>query len=106
MDITVHDLKAARDSGEDLLLLDVRNPDEVSYASLHGAKHIPMREIPARLAELEPWRNKRIAVLCHMGARSARVQNFLFEQGFRRAENVAGGIHHWSLEIDPSVPTY
>ena len=106
MEITVQDLQAARTANEEFLLLDVRNDDEVATASITGAKHIPMREIPTRFGEIDDWRDRRIIVHCHHGARSARVQAFLLEQGFKRVENLAGGIHQWSLEIDPTVPVY
>jgi rhodanese-related sulfurtransferase len=106
VEISVHDLKQMLDGGEELLLLDVRNPGEVEVASIAGARHIPMGEIATRLGELDDWRERRIAVLCHGGVRSVRVQAFLMAQGFSQVLNVAGGIHAWSLEVDPTVPVY
>ena len=65
---------------------------------------IPMNEIPARLAELDPARP--VACLCHHGARSQRVAAFLAQQGFAEVANVAGGIDAWSATREPAVPRY
>lgn len=85
------------------ILLDVREPFELAAARVEGALHIPMRELPARVQELP--RDKPILVMCHSGARSQRVADWLLPQGFD-ASNVAGGIDAWSDEVDPSVPKY
>jgi rhodanese-related sulfurtransferase len=103
-EITVEELKRRRDAGENLLLLDVREPDEIATASIAGATRIPMGEIPGRLSELP--RDVPIAVLCHSGGRSARVTQYLEQNGYPDAVNVAGGIDAWSVRIDPAVPRY
>jgi rhodanese-related sulfurtransferase len=103
-EITVAELKRRRDAGEPLVLLDVREPDELATASVAGATHIPMMEIPQRASELP--RDVPIAVLCHSGGRSARVTQYLEQNGYPAAVNVAGGIDAWSLQIDPAVPRY
>jgi rhodanese-related sulfurtransferase len=103
-EISVHDLKARRDRGDDLVLLDVREPDELAAASLPGVLHVPMAQIPARLSELPKQRD--IVVLCHLGGRSERVTQFLRASGYPRAVNLTGGIDAWSKEIDPTVPRY
>jgi rhodanese-related sulfurtransferase len=103
-EISVTDLKSKYDAGEDFLLLDVREPDELATASIVWAKAIPMREVAAHLDELP--KDKTIAVMCHGGGRSGRITQFLNENGFPNAVNVAGGIDAWSTQIDPSVPTY
>jgi len=102
--ISVRDLAAHRDAHEDFVLLDVREPDEIATAAIGGATLIPMGEIPERLGELP--KDKPIYVLCHSGGRSARVTQYLEQNGFAQAANVAGGIDAWSKEIDPSVPRY
>lgn len=89
-----------------VLLLDCREPDEFAITRIDGARLIPMGEIPLRLADLEPWRDKPIIVHCHHGARSLRVARFLREKGFSQACSMRGGIEAWSLEIDPNVPRY
>lgn len=90
-------------------LLDVREPWELQTASVKPEDGfelvaIPMGEVPARLAQLDP--SRPVACLCHHGARSQRVAAFLAHNGFENVANVAGGIDAWSLERDPSVPRY
>ena len=89
---------------DEVTLLDVREPVELTLAALDGAQHIPMREIPARLAELD--RNKPLVVMCHSGTRSRRVAEYLAANGFEQVFNLKGGIDAWSEEIDPQVPRY
>jgi rhodanese-related sulfurtransferase len=103
-EIGVEELKARRDAGERLVLLDVREPDEVATAALSDVTMIPMDEIPARLDELP--RDIPIVVMCHAGVRSGRVTRFLNANGFPNAVNLDGGIDAWSTAIDPSVPRY
>lgn len=90
------------------VVLDVREPLELRAASVAPAGfelvHIPMNQVPARLAELDPARP--VACLCHHGARSQRVAMFLAANGFDTVANVAGGIDLWSQELDPAVPRY
>ena len=88
------------------LLLDCREPEEFAIARIEGARLIPMGEIPLRLAELDPWRDKPIVVHCNHGVRSLRVARFLREKGFAQACSMRGGIDAWSAEIDPKVPRY
>lgn len=103
-EISVSDLAKRHTAGEDFLLLDVREPDELAIASIPWALAIPMGDIPVRLEELP--KDKPIAVMCHGGTRSGRVTKFLNENGYPDAVNVAGGIRDWSATIDPSVPDY
>ena len=85
-------------------LLDVREPPELALAAVRGALHIPMRTIPARIGELD--RGKPLVVMCHGGARSRRVAEYLAANGFDRVFNLAGGIDAWSCEVDEAVPRY
>lgn len=97
-----------RSQDQGAVILDVREPTELQAASVkpEGFElvHIPMNEIPGRLAQLDP--GKPVACLCHHGARSQRVAMFLAAQGFEHVANIAGGIDAWSRELDPSVPRY
>ena len=92
----------------DVVVLDVREGWELQTASIRAENfaflHIPMSLVPARLSELDPQRP--IACLCHHGGRSMQVAAFLAQQGFAHVANVAGGIHAWSTQVDPSVPQY
>ena len=91
-----------------LLLLDVREDWEVQLArvTVSGLRcvHMPMNDIPSRLAELDPA--QPVVCICHHGARSAQVVAFLEHQGFDAVYNLAGGSDAWSLQVDASVPRY
>jgi molybdopterin/thiamine biosynthesis adenylyltransferase/rhodanese-related sulfurtransferase len=102
-DITVQQLKERMDRGEDLLLLDVRQPYEYQLARLN-ALLIPLDQLGQRLSELD--RKKEIVVYCHSGMRSAFASKFLREQGFDKVQNLLGGIDAWSVHIDPSLVRY
>src|SRR5262245_39472744 len=106
IEIDVRSVKQMLDTGEKFVFLDCRENNEVATAKIADTIHIPMREIPARLAELEPSKAARIVVHCHHGGRSQRVTHFLRQQGFDQAQNMSGGIDAWSLEVDPAVPRY
>ncbi len=86
------------------LILDVREPWELERCALPNAKHIPMREIPARLSELDPA--TEIVVMCHHGVRSQQVAYFLASRGYRNVFNLAGGIDAWAREVDSTMATY
>jgi adenylyltransferase/sulfurtransferase len=103
-EMDVEDLKRRVDAGEELTILDVRNPQEYEIARIPGSVLIPLHELQDRLGELDPA--ARIVAHCHHGARSARAVHLLREMGFSRAINLAGGIDEWSLQVDPSVPRY
>lgn len=103
-DLTPPQLKAKMDRGDDFLLLDVREPNEVQICRLPGSVLIPMREVPRRLGELD--RNKEIVVYCRSGARSGKIADLLRSQGFANVRNLTGGILAWSDQVDPSVPKY
>jgi rhodanese-related sulfurtransferase len=87
------------------ILLDVREPWEFQAASLPDSLLMPMGDVPSRAhAELDP--DAHIVVLCHHGQRSLSVAMWLRNQGFDRAQSLAGGIDYWSRAIDPTVPRY
>ena len=87
-----------------LVLLDVREDWELARASVDGATHIAMADIPQSLEKLDP--KATIIVMCHSGARSARVAQFLEQNGFAPVFNLSGGIDRWACEVDTSVPRY
>lgn len=94
------------------LMLDVREPWEVQTASIKEDGFtllaMPMREIPARLFELQRLHgtDRPIACLCHHGMRSLQVANYLAQSGFGEVVNLQGGIDAWSQQVDPSVARY
>jgi rhodanese-related sulfurtransferase len=104
-EISVDQLKQLLASEKPPLLLDVREQWEFDTASIPGARLMPMGEITSR-AHNELDEEQPIAVLCHHGARSLNVTMWLRQQGYEKAQSVAGGIDHWSRAIDPTVPRY
>jgi rhodanese-related sulfurtransferase len=104
-EITVSELKKRLDAGDDIQLIDVRQPDEYAFASIEGAKLIPLGEVPGRMDEIDP--SRETVVHCKMGGRSARAIEFMERAGFKgKLSNLVGGITAWSNEIDASVPKY
>jgi adenylyltransferase/sulfurtransferase len=103
-EITAAELKARFDRGERPLLLDVREPHEVQICRFEGARAIPLREIAARVAELD--RSAEIVVYCKLGPRSDAAAAFLRERGFARVLNLRGGIDAWARDVDPTMPRY
>jgi adenylyltransferase/sulfurtransferase len=101
--LTVKELKRRIDAGEDLFILDVREPFEYQIAQI-GGKLIPQNDVPQRLSEIP--REREIIVQCKSGGRSQRIAELLKQQGYPKVVNLAGGILAWSDEIDPSVPKY
>ena len=104
MDISVGRLQEMRKSGEEHTLLDIREEEELAISSIEGAVHIPMNTLPESLDRLT--KDHPIVVMCHVGGRSSQVCAWLNSNGFENAVNLEGGISAWSVEIDPSVPTY
>ncbi len=101
--MTVKELKHRLDVGDNVLLLDVREPYEYQIANI-GGKLIPQNDVPQRLAEID--RDREVVVHCRTGGRSQRIAEFLKQSGYSNVANLAGGIHAWSDEIDPSIPKY
>jgi rhodanese-related sulfurtransferase len=105
--ITATELHQRLQQGEPLpLLLDVREPHEFRYCHIPGSVNMPMGQMPAELARLDPQRET--AVICHHGMRSAQVAGFLLANGFdeKKVFNLAGGVAAWAAQVDPSMPTY
>ncbi len=102
-EISVRELKEKLDNGENVFVLDVREPHEYQVANI-GARLIPLNELPERMHELN--QNDEIAIHCKTGGRSAKAVKLLRDAGFTNVYNVKGGITAWSEEIDPSVPKY
>jgi len=97
------ELKARLDKGDDIFILDVREPHEYQICNLKG-KLIPLGELPRRVHELDS--SREIVAHCRSGKRSAEAVDFLKKAGFRKIHNLTGGILAWSDQVDPSVPKY
>lgn len=104
-EITAAELKRRMDAGEDIQLIDVRQPDEYAFAKIEGAKLIPLGEVIKRMGELDETRET--VVHCKMGGRSAKAIEMLRAAGYTGdLKNMKGGITAWSNEVDPKVPKY
>ena len=93
-----------RSTGREHIVLDVREAKELEICELDGVLHIPMANVPARIDTLPT--NRPLVVICHRGARSQRVVDFLRNAGFDNAVNLDGGIEAWACEIDQSMRRY
>jgi molybdopterin/thiamine biosynthesis adenylyltransferase/rhodanese-related sulfurtransferase len=102
-DIQVEELKRRLDKGDDLFVLDVREPHEYQIANL-GGYLIPLGDLPKRVSELDS--SREIVAHCKSGGRSAKAVAFLKQAGFTKVHNLAGGITAWSDRIDPKLPKY
>lgn len=106
IEIDVETLRDKLAAGDDVLLIDCREPHEHELVRLDPAILIPMSEMAARVEELRPHRDREVVVQCHHGGRSLRVAMWLRQQGFERASSLAGGIDAWADRIDPSLTRY
>jgi len=102
-EITPKELKARLDRGDDVYVLDVREPHEYQICNIDGHL-IPLGELPQRVHELDS--SREIVAHCKSGKRSAQAVEFLQKAGFRKISNLKGGILAWSDEVDPRVPKY
>ncbi len=102
-DMTVEELKRRLDAGENIFVLDVREPHEYQICNI-GGHLIPLNDLPKRVSELDSERE--IVVHCKMGGRSAKAVDYLRQSGFSKVHNLAGGITAWADRVDPKVPKY
>ncbi len=103
-EITAEQLKKRIDNGEDVFILDVRNPEEYQICRIPGSTLLPLPALAQRLRELDPERD--MVVHCKSGMRSAKAIQFLREQGFRKLTNLKGGILAWADKVDPGMVKY
>jgi sulfur-carrier protein adenylyltransferase/sulfurtransferase len=102
-EIQVEELKRRLDGGEDVFVLDVREPHEYQICNI-GGHLIPLGDLPNRVHELDS--SREIVAHCRSGARSAKAVNFLRQAGFRKVHNLSGGILAWADRVDPKMPKY
>ena len=102
-EVTVQELKEKRETGDDFLLLDVREDVEYLVSNLNG-EHIPLGQLENRLKDIEDKKEEEVIVMCRSGNRSSRAASYLESQGFENVANLKGGMKAWASEIDPSVP--
>ena len=104
VEIGARELARRREAGDDVMVLDVREPHEWQIAHLPDARLIPLNSLPEHVSELDS--SREIVLYCHHGQRSMRALQFLRQAGFRKLSNLRGGIDAWSREVDPGVPRY
>ena len=102
-EVQVEELKRRLDAGEDIFVLDVREPHEYQICNINGYL-IPLGDLPKRVHELDSSRD--IVAHCRSGVRSAKAVNFLRQAGFKKVHNLAGGILAWADRVDPKMPKY
>jgi adenylyltransferase/sulfurtransferase len=102
-DMQVEELKQRLDRGDDIFVLDVREPHEYQICNLNGHL-IPLGELPQRVSELDS--SREIVAHCRSGARSAKAVDFLRQAGFKKVRNLAGGVLAWADRIDQTMPKY
>jgi adenylyltransferase/sulfurtransferase len=102
-DIQVEELKRRLDKGDDIFVLDVREPHEYQICNI-GGYLIPLGDLPKRVSELDS--SREIVAHCRSGVRSAKAVDFLRQAGFKKVRNLAGGILAWADRVDPKMPKY
>ena len=101
---TPREIKQRLDAGEDLLLIDVREPEELMIATIEGAQEYPMSDAREWIDALP--RDRERGIFCHHGSRSMQVAAALAQRGHTNLTNMSGGINQWSEDVDPNVPRY
>ena len=104
--ITPTELKKRLDNGEPLMLLDVREGWEFELCRIDDSLHLPLADLIQlqSMEQLDP--KQQIITICHHGIRSQQAALLLKRNGFDNVCNLVGGIHHWSIDVDPSLPRY
>ncbi len=102
-EIQPEELRQRLDAGEDIFILDVREPHEYQICNINGYL-IPLGDLPKRVHELDS--SREIVAHCRSGVRSAKAVDFLRQAGFRKVKNLAGGVLAWSDRVDPKLPKY
>lgn len=107
-EITVHDFQVLLNSDQEVLLLDVREPEENSFVKIAGSINIPLQQFHQYVLDnkAELMESENLVVYCRMGGRSAHAVDLLRSEGVEQALNLVGGILEYSDQIDPSLPKY
>ncbi len=107
MEVDCASVKARLDDASDrFVFLDCREQEEFDNVRIDGATLLPMSAIQERIGELESNKDDDIIIHCHHGGRSMRVAMWMRQQGFTKAQSMAGGIDVWAQEIEPGMTRY
>jgi len=98
------ELSRRQAAGEELVLVDVREPEEYELCRIEGSQLVPLGELSVRHSELDP--DRPTVLICHHGIRSAGAALALAELGFEELYNLTGGVERWARDVDPSMPRY
>jgi rhodanese-related sulfurtransferase len=104
LEISVEKLNDLRTAGDTLTLVDVRDGWELDICAIDGSVHIPLNQLPQRVAEVPT--DRTVVVVCHHGARSAQAMMFLRQKGLTNVTNLEGGVDAWARRIDPAMKVY
>ena len=107
-EISVQEFKQKLDNGDDVFLLDVREPFEQYQSKIEydNSMLIPLDQLPERLNEIEADKDAEIVCMCRSGSRSSKACQLLEKEGYSNAKNLKGGINQWAKDIDTSLPVY
>lgn len=105
VEVDVQEVREKLTAGE-IVLIDCREQEEWETARIDGAVLLPMSRWSEVAQQLSDYEGRHIVVHCHHGGRSLRVTQWLRENGFPNTQNMTGGIHAWSEQIDSAVPQY
>ncbi len=89
------EVKARLSAGEDLIIVDVRQPEEHAEKNIPSAILIPLNTLPERISELEQYKDREVIVYCKAGGRSARACEYMVQSGFVNPVNLIGGMMAW-----------
>lgn len=104
-EITPLALHARLQAGDDIQLLDVREPVEFDYCQIAGSQLLPLGELPRRADEVRS--EGQVVLICHHGVRSMQALAYLQQRhGRDNLLNLKGGIDAWSRLVDPAVAIY
>jgi len=104
-ELTPEDLHARLQRGDALQLIDVREPEEYAYCRIEGSQLIPLGDVSSHVEELAT--DRPVVLICHHGVRSAQALAYLqHRHGLTNLLNLRGGIHAWSVRVDPAVAVY
>ncbi|HYR27174.1 MAG TPA: molybdopterin-synthase adenylyltransferase MoeB [Thermoanaerobaculia bacterium] len=100
-DITPSEVAEKMKNGEEVVLVDVREPYEWEAGHVSEAKHIPLSQVPGRLDDIP--RDRDVVMICRSGGRSERARQYLAQEGYTRVKNMVGGMQRWAREVDGSI---